>query len=69
MSAYTIGEVADRSGFSVSALRYYEGIGLVAPSARTDCGYRVFDDAALLQLAFIARAKRLGCSLEIKIPT
>ena len=31
MSTYTIGEVAERSGFSASALRYYEGIGLVEP--------------------------------------
>lgn len=64
MSTYTIGETADRSGFSASALRYYEGIGLVAPSGRTDAGYRMYDDHALDRLAFIARAKQLGCSLE-----
>jgi MerR family transcriptional regulator, copper efflux regulator len=61
---YTIGEVADRSGFTASALRYYEGIGLLAPAARTDAGYRIYDDQTLARLAFIARAKRLGCSLE-----
>jgi DNA-binding transcriptional MerR regulator len=64
VSTYTIGEVADRSGFSASALRYYEGIGLVEPFARTDAGYRVYDDDTLGRLAFIARAKQLGCSLE-----
>jgi DNA-binding transcriptional MerR regulator len=64
VSTYTIGEVAERSGFSASALRYYEGIGLVTPSARTDAGYRVYDDQALSRLAFIQRAKQLGCSLE-----
>ena len=26
MSTYTIGEAAERSGFSASALRYYEGM-------------------------------------------
>jgi MerR family transcriptional regulator, copper efflux regulator len=61
---YTIGEVAERSGFSASALRYYEDIGLVAPAARTDAGYRLYDDRALSRLAFVARAKDLGCSLE-----
>jgi MerR family copper efflux transcriptional regulator len=61
---YSIGEVAERSGFTASALRYYEGIGLVEPSARTDAGYRVYDDGALARLAFIGRAKQLGCSLE-----
>ena len=64
MSTYTIGEAAGRSGFSASALRYYEAIGLVEPSARTESGYRLYDDAALARLAFIARAKQLGCSLE-----
>jgi DNA-binding transcriptional MerR regulator len=63
-ATYTIGETAERSGFSASALRYYEGIGLVEPSRRTDAGYRLYDDEALTRLEFIARAKRLGCSLE-----
>lgn len=64
MSTHTIGEVADRSGFSASALRYYEGIGLVAPATRTDAGYRVYDEHTIARLSFIARAKHLGCSLE-----
>jgi MerR family copper efflux transcriptional regulator len=64
VSTYTIGETAERSGFSASALRYYEGIGLVEPSTRTGAGYRVYDDNTLARLAFIARAKQLGCSLE-----
>ena len=64
MGTYTIGQTAERSGFSASTLRYYEGIGLVAPAERTGSGYRLYDDQALARLAFIARAKRLGCSLE-----
>jgi MerR family transcriptional regulator, copper efflux regulator len=64
VSTYTIGETAERSGFSASALRYYEGIGLVEPSTRTEAGYRLYDDDTLARLAFISRAKQLGCSLE-----
>lgn len=64
MSTYTIGETAERSEFSASALRYYEGIGLVEPSTRTNAGYRLYDDATLARLAFISRAKQLGCSLD-----
>lgn len=64
MSTYTIGETAERSGFSASALRYYEGIGLVEPPSRTASGYRLYDDDTLARLSFIARAKQLGCSLE-----
>ena len=64
MSSYTIGETAERSGFSASALRYYEGIGLVEPPTRTAAGYRLYDDGTLDRLSFIARAKQLGCTLE-----
>jgi MerR family copper efflux transcriptional regulator len=63
-TTYTIGQTAERSGFSASALRYYEGIGLVEPSTRTESGYRLYDANTLTRLAFIARAKQLGCSLE-----
>lgn len=64
MSNYTIGQAADRSGFSATALRYYEGIGLVEPATRTAAGYRIYDDKMLARLSFIARAKQLGCSLD-----
>jgi DNA-binding transcriptional MerR regulator len=63
-SPLTIGEVAERTGFSASSLRYYEGIGLLVPAARTDAGYRLYDESAVGRLAFIARAKQLGCTLE-----
>jgi MerR family copper efflux transcriptional regulator len=64
VSTYTIGEIAARSGFTASSLRYYEGIGLVEPASRTEAGYRLYDDHTITRLAFIARAKQLGCSLE-----
>ncbi len=64
VSTFTIGQVAERSGFSASALRYYEDVGLVAPTTRTEAGYRIYDDEVLGRLAFIARAKHLGCSLD-----
>lgn len=64
MATYTIGEAAVRSGFPASTLRYYEGIGLVEPSDRTEAGYQVHDERALARLLFVARAKQLSCSLE-----
>ncbi|HEX7135632.1 MAG TPA: MerR family transcriptional regulator [Iamia sp.] len=64
MSTLTIGQVAERTGFSASSLRYYEGIGLVAPASRTDAGYRLYDESTVDRMAFIARAKQLGCTLE-----
>ncbi len=63
MDGCTIAEAAVRTGFSASALRFYEQEGLVAPS-RTDAGYRLYDERALTRLGFIARAKGLGLSLD-----
>jgi DNA-binding transcriptional MerR regulator len=39
---YRIAEVARRSGFATSTLRYYEELGLLQPAARTGAGYRVY---------------------------
>jgi DNA-binding transcriptional MerR regulator len=59
-----IAEVARRSGFTATTLRYYEEIGLVTPTSRTPAGYRLYDERTLERLAFIDRAKHLGCSLD-----
>jgi MerR family transcriptional regulator, copper efflux regulator len=59
-----IKEVADASGFTPATLRYYEQIGLLPMATRTPAGYRMYDRHTLDRLAFIARAKQLGCSLE-----
>src|SRR5262245_13015487 len=61
---YRISELAERSGFSPSTLRYYETIGLLPEPERTDAGYRVYDDAALERLGFISRAKTMGLALD-----
>jgi DNA-binding transcriptional MerR regulator len=41
----TIGELARRTGVAPSALRYYEGIGLVSPAARVSGQRRYGPDA------------------------
>src|SRR5262245_8814555 len=63
-SRYRIAAVAARTGFSAPTLRYYEQIGLLSPAERTEAGYRLYDERAVERLSFIARAKRLGCTLE-----
>ena len=63
-TGYRIAEVARKSGFPAATLRYYEGIGLLPQAARSDAGYRLYDENVLDRLAFIARAKQLGCSLD-----
>lgn len=59
----TVSEVAERSGFAASALRYYEGEGLVA-AERTSGGQRRFHREVLRRLAFIAAARHVGLTLE-----
>lgn len=58
-----IKDVAERTGFSAPTLRYYEEIGLLPESTRTPAGYRTYDEQTVERLAFIARAKQLGCTL------
>lgn len=58
-----IGEVADRSGLAVSAIRFYEDKGLIV-SARTAGGQRRFRRDVLRRLAFIQAAQRVGLTLD-----
>ena len=58
-----IGEVAETTGIAVSALRYYEEIGVISSAARVG-GKRRFDPATIGRVSFIQRAKEAGFSLE-----
>ena len=58
----SIGEIADRTGLAVSAIRYYEDEGLVAPW-RNDAGRRRFQRADLRRLSFIMVAQQFGFTL------
>ena len=59
-----IGEVAERVGLSLRTVRYYEEVGLVTPSARTDGGFRLYSEDDVQRLLVIKRMKPLGLSLE-----
>ena len=58
----SIGELAQRTGLSVSAIRFYEEKGLVEP-LRTGGNQRRFLRADIRRLSFILIAQRLGLSL------
>ncbi|GGB00644.1 Cu(I)-responsive transcriptional regulator [Allosediminivita pacifica] len=58
-----IGDVAKRAGLPAKTIRYYEDIGLVKPK-RDANGYRAFAEKDLHRLAFLARARALGFSIE-----
>lgn len=59
-----IGEVADRVGLSLRTVRYYEEVGLVTPSARTEGGFRLYSEDDMQRLLVVKRMKPLGLSLE-----
>ncbi|MFT5573505.1 MAG: MerR family redox-sensitive transcriptional activator SoxR [Cryomorphaceae bacterium] len=58
-----IGAVAKRTGSKVSAIRFYEGKGLV-PSVRSSSGHRLFHRSSIRRISFILVSQRLGYSLK-----
>lgn len=58
----TIGDLADRTGLAVSAIRHYETLGIVHP-LRNAGGHRRYDKADLRRLSFAMIAQRLGFAL------
>jgi MerR family redox-sensitive transcriptional activator SoxR len=60
---FTVSEIARRSGFAASAIRFYEKQGLIT-ATRTSGGQRRFERQMLRRLAFIRAARNVGLSLE-----
>jgi MerR family copper efflux transcriptional regulator len=58
-----IGEIAKRTGTTTKTIRYYESIDLLAEPARTESGYREYDEAAVERLRFVREAQSSGLSL------
>ena len=61
---YRIGELAKMCGVKADTLRFYEKHGLLAPSVRTESGYRIYTDIDADRLRFIIRAKEVGFTLN-----
>jgi DNA-binding transcriptional MerR regulator len=61
---WLIGELGDRVGVSAHTIRYYERLGLLEPSKRTESGYRIYDREDEERLRFIQKAKKFGLSLD-----
>lgn len=60
----TIGQLATRTHLSVSAIRYYEQIGLIPPASRRPSGHRVYGVDAEEVLCLIRHCRAFGFSLE-----
>ena len=62
MNGLTIGDLADRTGLAVSAIRFYETHGIVHPVRNTG-GHRRYGRHDLRRLSFVMAAQKLGFPL------
>ena len=61
---YTIGDISRKTGLSVSTLRYYEKLGLLAPVSRTRGNIRQYGPQDLEQLSVLECLKNTGMPLK-----
>jgi DNA-binding transcriptional MerR regulator len=58
-----IGQLAERTGVSTKAIRYYEDIGVLPEPERASNGYRRYSPVAADRIAFIRDAQTAGLTL------
>jgi DNA-binding transcriptional MerR regulator/uncharacterized glyoxalase superfamily protein PhnB len=59
-----VGELAKATGLTVRTLHYYEEVGLLVASKRTDAGHRLYSDTDVERLYRICLLRRLGLPLD-----
>jgi MerR family transcriptional regulator, thiopeptide resistance regulator len=59
----TVGEVAELTGVTVRTLHHYDELGLLAPSGRSESGYRLYSYDDLTRLREVLTWRTLGFSL------
>lgn len=64
----TVKEISDLTGISVRTLHYYDEIGLLKPTEKSEAGYRLYDDKALETLQQILFFREFDIPLK-KIKT
>lgn len=63
-----IGQLAERTGVSTQAIRYYEELGVLPPALRAENGYRTYNNTTADRISFIQDAQTAGLSLvEIQV--
>ena len=58
-----ISAASEAAGLPVKTVRYYADIGLVSAPARSETGYRTYDESAVRKLVFVRRAREFGFSI------
>ena len=64
----TIGAVAQGTGVSAQAIRYYERIGLLPRPVRQPNGYRLYSEMDVKRVLLLARVRSLGTPLPLRNP-
>ena len=62
-ATYRIGEVAQRAGVSIPAVRYYERLGLLSKPPRTRSGTRRYPPEVIERITFVKQAQASGLTL------
>lgn len=58
-----IGELAARSGVSIDTLRYYDRLGVLRPTGRTEGRFRLYAPDSVARVRFVKHARRHGLTL------
>ena len=61
---WKIGDLSKTTGLTKRTLRFYNQIGLLSPSGKTESGHRLYNESDLSRLQQILSLKELGLSLE-----
>lgn len=61
---YTIGEISERTGLTISQIRYYDKEGLIPGIARNDAGIRQFTDGDVQWIGVVTCLKNSGVPLR-----
>src|SRR3954447_20002888 len=58
-----IGEIAGRAGVTVDTVRFYERVGVLPPSARTESGYRDYPPETVERIRLTRELQAIGFTL------
>src|SRR5699024_6325798 len=61
---YSIGKLSKKTGVTIPTLDYYDEIGLIVPSSKTEGGHRLYDEDDVLRLEQVLALKYMGFSLQ-----
>ncbi|MFD2132400.1 MerR family transcriptional regulator [Pseudogracilibacillus auburnensis] len=61
---YSIGQLSKKTGVTVRTLDYYDEIGLITPSSKTEGGHRLYSDDDVMRLEQVLALKFMGFSLQ-----